>query len=147
MKADPGWVAAVLRRGVTEEELPLVQVDPFSAGHFPTAETAGLRLVRAVAYWRGGPKDNGYAHPLEGVVAVVDLNAGRGVELWEDPDPIPVPRQPANYHREAMPPPRTDLKPLHIQQPEGPSFSVDGWQVDWQGWRFRVGFTPREGLV
>ena len=42
---------------------------------------------------------------------------------------------------------RTDLKPLEIVQPEGPSFEVDGWEVRWQKWRFRVGFTQREGLV
>jgi primary-amine oxidase len=36
---------------------------------------------------------------------------------------------------------------LNIEQPEGPSFKVDGWKVDWQKWSFRVGFTPREGLV
>jgi len=147
VKADPRWVAAVKRRGIGEADLPLVQVDPFSAGHFPTPETAGRRLVRAVAYWREGPKDNGYAHPIEGVVAVVDLNARQVVEVWDDPVAIPVPRTRANYHREALPPPRTDLRPLHIHQPEGPSFTVEGWEVAWQGWRFRVGFSPREGLV
>jgi primary-amine oxidase len=36
---------------------------------------------------------------------------------------------------------------LNIEQPEGPSFKVDGWKVNWQKWSFRVGFTPREGLV
>ena len=40
-----------------------------------------------------------------------------------------------------------DLKPIVITQPEGPSFTVDGTLVRWQKWRFRVGFTPREGLV
>jgi primary-amine oxidase len=28
-----------------------------------------------------------------------------------------------------------------------PSFTVDGYEVRWQKWRFRVGFTSREGLV
>ncbi|KKK18139.1 hypothetical protein P175DRAFT_0441910 [Aspergillus ochraceoroseus IBT 24754] len=42
---------------------------------------------------------------------------------------------------------RTDLKPYIVQQPEGPSFSLDGNQVSWQKWRFRVGFNNREGLV
>ena len=42
---------------------------------------------------------------------------------------------------------RSDLKPLAISQPEGPSFTVDGALVRWQKWQFRVGFTPREGLV
>ncbi|TYI97032.1 hypothetical protein E1A91_D01G115000v1 [Gossypium mustelinum] len=32
---------------------------------------------------------------------------------------------------------RSDVKPLQIIQPEGPNFR----------WNFRIGFTPREGLV
>ncbi len=147
VKSDPAWRAAVARRGITEADYDLVQVDPFSAGNFGYPEEQGRRLVRAVAYWRGGPKDNGYAHPIEGVVAVVDLIGGRILTLVDDPVAIPIPRKPRNYHREALPPPRTDLKKLHITQPDGPSFSVDGWNVTWQGWTFRVGFTPREGLV
>ncbi|KAF9895358.1 hypothetical protein FE257_000262 [Aspergillus nanangensis] len=42
---------------------------------------------------------------------------------------------------------RTDLKPYIVQQPQGPSFSVDGNVVSWQKWNFRVGFNSREGLV
>ena len=36
---------------------------------------------------------------------------------------------------------------MTLTQPEGPSFEVDGHEVAWQKWRFRIGFTPREGLV
>ncbi|KAL7800127.1 copper amine oxidase [Trichoderma ceciliae] len=45
-------------------------------------------------------------------------------------------------------PQRTDLKPINIVQPEGASFTVssDGL-IEWQKWRFRLGFTPREGAV
>ena len=42
---------------------------------------------------------------------------------------------------------RTDLKPIHIIQPEGVSFKTTGKLVEWQKWRFRVGFNYREGLV
>ncbi|PHH84444.1 hypothetical protein CDD83_1934 [Cordyceps sp. RAO-2017] len=43
---------------------------------------------------------------------------------------------------------RSDLRPLNVVQPEGASFTVqhDGL-VEWQKWRFRLGFTPREGAV
>lgn len=40
---------------------------------------------------------------------------------------------------------RTDLKPLQVVQPEGPSFTVDGYLVKWQKWRFRLGWNVREG--
>ncbi len=44
-------------------------------------------------------------------------------------------------------PMRTDVKPLNVTQPEGPSFQVDGNLVQWQKWRFRIGFNPREGAT
>ncbi|CUM68462.1 uncharacterized protein PRCAT00006187001 [Priceomyces carsonii] len=40
-----------------------------------------------------------------------------------------------------------DLKPLLIEQFEGPSFSTNQNEVSWQNWKFRVGWNPREGLV
>nr|POE94474.1 copper amine oxidase 1 [Quercus suber] len=43
---------------------------------------------------------------------------------------------------------RKDLKPLNVSQPDGPSFKVtDDSLVEWQKWRFRVSFNPREGAV
>ncbi|KKP03731.1 copper amine oxidase [Trichoderma harzianum] len=43
---------------------------------------------------------------------------------------------------------RTDLKPINITQPEGASFTIhDDGLIEWQKWRFRLGFTPREGAV
>lgn len=42
---------------------------------------------------------------------------------------------------------REDLKPYIVQQPFGPSFKVDGYLVEWQKWRFRVGYNYRDGLV
>ncbi|TQN68826.1 Copper amine oxidase 1 [Colletotrichum shisoi] len=45
-------------------------------------------------------------------------------------------------------PQRADLKPINITQPEGASFRVHADKlVEWQKWRFRLGFTPREGAV
>lgn len=42
---------------------------------------------------------------------------------------------------------RTGLKPLVVQQRDGPSFTLDGRDVSWQGSHFRVDGSPREGLV
>lgn len=43
---------------------------------------------------------------------------------------------------------RKDLKTLNVIQPDGPSFTVtDDSLVEWQKWRFRVSFNPREGAV
>ncbi|MBY5408988.1 primary-amine oxidase [Rhizobium leguminosarum] len=147
VKSDPRWIAAVKKRGITDEDIPLIQIDPFSSGYFGREFEKGKRIVRAVSYWREDVRDNGYAHPIEGVVAVVDLITNRVVDLVDDEKIIPIPRKKRNYGRETFPEPRPDLTPLHIVQPQGPSFTVDGWKVEWQNWSFRVGFTPREGLV
>ena len=65
----------------------------------------------------------------------------------DDTGSIPVPVQAdGNYTPDYIKEFRTDLKPLEIQA-DGPSFTVHGNEVLWQKWRFRVGFTPREGLV
>ena len=47
---------------------------------------------------------------------------------------------------------RTDLKPLHVVQPEGASFKTakmgeTGETIEWQKWFLRVTFNAREGVV
>lgn len=53
----------------------------------------------------------------------------------------------SEYHPALRPEPRTTTKPLHVSQPQGPSFIVDGQLITWEKWRFRVGFNYREGLT
>ena len=147
VKADADWRRAMKRRGLKDEDIELVQVDPFSAGYFDREVEKGRRLVSAVSYWRKDLKDNGYAHPIEGVVALVDLIENRIVHLVDEPDIIPIPKKSRNYDRASIPQTRKDVKPLDVVQKDGPSFTVEGWKVDWQNWSFRVGWTAREGLV
>lgn len=43
---------------------------------------------------------------------------------------------------------REDVKPLNVIQPDGPSFKVTNESlIEWQKWRFRLGFNPREGAT
>jgi primary-amine oxidase len=79
------------------------------------------------------------------VIAVVDLHAMKVLRV-EDYGVVPLPPEAENYSPDVAGA-RTDLKPIEIRQPEGPSFEVAGREVRWQRWRMRLGFTPREGLV
>src|SRR5207244_12352935 len=97
--------------------------------------------------WRRDLKDNGYAHPIEGVVALVDLIENRIVHLVDEPDIIPIPKKSRNYDRASIPQTRRDVKPLDVVQKDGPSFTIEGWRVGWQNWSFRVGWPAREGLL
>lgn len=147
VKAHPGWRAALRNRGLSEAELDLVQIDPISPGHFDHEPWAGRRILRAVSYFRDREQANAYAHPIEGVVAIVDLIAGEVVDLFDDGRNVPIPRTRHDYDPETLKPWRDDVRALDVVQPDGPSFRVEGWQVTWQDWSFRIGFTPREGLV
>ena len=152
VKADPDFQAALAKRGVSD--MSLVMVDPWSAGWYgdESSHYEGRRVLRAMAWVRSAPGDNGYAHPIEGVAVIFDLNTQEVVEVI-DTGVVPVPPQPGNYAREFISQfsetgdYRKDLKPFEVVQPDGPSFRVSGHEVQWQKWSFRIGFTPREGLV
>lgn len=53
----------------------------------------------------------------------------------------------SEYHPDLVSEHRTSTKPLHVAQPEGPSFVAKGNLLTWEKWRFRVGFNYREGLT
>ena len=144
VKKDPQFQAALLKRGVTDPDL--VMVDPWSPGYYGPADDAGNRIIQALSWVRSEPGDNGYAHPLEGLLAFVDLNEMKVIRI-EDHEVVPLPPEGGNYTAEAVGKMREDLKPIEITQPEGPSFTVNGHEIKWQKWSFRLGFTPREGLV
>ncbi len=144
VKASPAFQEALRKRGITNADL--VMVDPWSAGHYTDGERETRRLSRALSWVRSDPNDNGYAHPIEGVIAIVDLNKMEVVQV-EDYGVVPLPPTDGNYTPEAVGQMRTDLKPLEVNQAEGPSFTINGHEVTWQKWHFRLGFTPREGLV
>ncbi|KZT01994.1 peroxisomal copper amine oxidase [Laetiporus sulphureus 93-53] len=42
---------------------------------------------------------------------------------------------------------RDDVKPLHILQPEGVSFKMDGHVLEWQKWKMHIAFHHREGTA
>ncbi len=143
-KADPRYVEALARRGITD--LDGLQLDPWPAGNFGIDGERDRRLVRVISYVRDNPADNGYAHPIEGVVVTVDVRHDEVVSV-EDHGVVPVPEAAGNYDAASVGTMRTDLKPLDIVQPEGPSFDVSGNEVRWQRWRFRVSMHPLDGLV
>jgi primary-amine oxidase len=140
----PEWNAALDRRGIADKSL--VQIDPWPAGNFALDHEKNRRITRALAYLRAAPGDNGYARPLEGLMAYVDMGRGEVLEVV-DLGVVPFPPQGGSYYPEDNEPMRQDLRPLVITQPEGPSFTVDGNLVRWQKWSLRVGMDPLEGLV
>ena len=144
VKNDPRWQDSMRARGI--EDFDRVQLDPWPAGTFGLDHESGRRLTRVISYLRETPDDNGYARPVEGVLVDVDLATGEIVQ-FQDLGVVPLPPERASYYPEDVGPLRTDLKPIEITQPEGPSFAIDGNLVQWQRWQLRVSLNPIEGLV
>lgn len=149
MKANPDFQRVVAERyGITN--MDVLAVDPWYNGErFETKDNTPVgRQMMMFLYMRmGDPDDNFYAHPLD-LVVDIDLYTKKVIKMFMY-DRVPrIPELPRNYHRRLMDRPfRDDIKPLHILQPEGPSFTVDGNVVSWQKWNFHVGFNFKEGLV
>jgi primary-amine oxidase len=144
LKAHPDFLAALWRRGITD--IDQVMVDSWSVGNYGREEEQSRRLLRSLAYLKEKPLDNGYARPIEGIISFMDINKMEVLRV-EDHGAVPVPPEKGDYLSGTLSQFRPDLKPVDITQPEGPSFTVNGHAVQWQKWRFRIGFTTREGLV
>jgi primary-amine oxidase len=144
--ANPEYQAALARRGITGDMLGQLQIDPWPAGVFGYECEEGRRISRCISFLRETPTDNGYARPIEGLIVHFDNGRNEVLEV-NDHGITPLPPNRASYLVADQPRMRTDIKPIVITQPEGPSFSVDGNFITWQKWQFRIGFDPFEGLV
>ena len=145
LATDPTWLASLEKRGLSVEE---VRVAPLSAGVFEYPEEKGRRILRGLAFHQQHESDSAWAHPIDGLVAYVDVT-NKAVDQVLDLETVPVPTEHGNYTSpELTGPVRTTQKPISITQPEGPSFTVtEGNHIEWEKWSFDVGFDMREGLV
>jgi len=147
LRANPQMLEALARRGITDTSLALL--DPWAyRGALIPEKYRGRRVAWGDVWYRDSEHGNPYANPVSGLHFVVDLNT---MELLEIEDSFEV--EPADVMGEYIPTlvpgmaVRTDLKPLEIVQPEGVSFTVEGYQLSWQRWSMRLGFNYREGPV
>jgi primary-amine oxidase len=143
VRADRRFRAGLRRRGIRNPDQVLVEA--WGIGTFTRDDDAGRRLVWALSFYRANPGDNPYAKPIHGLHAVVDLDDMSVVRV-DDLGVVPLPPGTGNYTTGSGTG-RAGLAPIELRQPAGVSFQVDGWEVRWQNWRFRLGFNAREGLV
>ncbi|MGW3345749.1 primary-amine oxidase [Nonomuraea rubra] len=146
LAADERWIAALKSRGL---DVANVRVAPLSAGvyadEFPGE--SGRRMLRGLAFVQEHERDHAWAHPVDGLVAYVDV-LNRTVDQVIDTGPVPIPSVSGNFDDAAVSgPPRTTQRPIEITQPDGPSFTLEGNLLRWENWSLRIGFDVREGLV
>ncbi|MEV6342964.1 primary-amine oxidase [Actinoplanes sp. NPDC051851] len=145
VKGDAAYVKALEARGITD--LGQVRVVALSAGVFGYDDEIGVRAARVLAFRQDHPTDSCWAHPIDGVVAHVDLTNRKILRLI-DTGHLDVPAESGDYTDPAVHGPlRTSLKPIEITQPDGVSFTLDDDVLSWEGWSVRLGFNGREGLT
>ncbi|KAF2142929.1 uncharacterized protein K452DRAFT_317821 [Aplosporella prunicola CBS 121167] len=149
VRKDPKVIEQCGIIGIPPEDMYKVHCDPWTIGYDERFGT-GVRLQQALMYYRPHVDDNQYTYPLDFCPI---FNADKQEIIHID---IPKVRRPLNkappnnYHAtsiEAEGGFRQDLKPINITQPEGVSFKMDGRIIDWQKWKFHIGFNYKEGLV
>ncbi|KAF4440936.1 Copper amine oxidase 1 [Fusarium austroafricanum] len=140
---------------------PVIEPWPYGA---PDLEDGNTRFFQALVFARDtrkGQDSNFYAYPVP-LIPVMDAvtreivrietpaTGGKGDSLTAKTHAPGLLDHcaPAEYVPELLPGgTRKDLKPLMVVQPQGPSFSIEGNLIQWQKWRMRVTFNPREGAV
>ena len=110
--ADPGWRAAMARRGLTD--VTKIRACPLTAGSYGVADEQARRMVRVLAFVQAREHDLAWAHPVDGVAAYVDLIERRVFKLLDELD-LPVPRESGDYDDPGIRGPlRSTLRPIEI---------------------------------
>ena len=135
--ADAGWRQAMARRGYAS--VAGIVCTPGSAGFVEPGE-AGRRLARVVCF-DGSVARNFRAHPVERVVATVDLDAGAVVGLLDE-GPLPPAREAGEFGQRPLPSPAASPRSAVRDR-----FAGARHQVRWRGWSFHYRLDPRAGLV
>ena len=145
IEGSPEYAQALAKRNI--DSVKKVVATPLTVGYFDGKDQLRQeeRLLKVVSYLDVGD-GNYWAHPIENLVAVVDLVARKVVKI-EDEGVIPVPMKPTPYDgRDRSPTPAP--KPLVISEPEGKNYTIaGGHSLHWRNWDFHLRLDSRVGLV
>ncbi|CAI9093819.1 OLC1v1029399C1 [Oldenlandia corymbosa var. corymbosa] len=134
----------IIDRGVDLADLACL---PISLGWFGKTEEK-RRLIKVQCY---SSKDtaNFYMRPIEGLTVLLDLDTKEVVEIVDKGKNIPIPKAAnTDYRFAAQNSHQNLLNPISIEQPKGPSFTVeDDHLVKWANWEFHLKPDARAGVI
>ncbi|SPX10040.1 tyramine oxidase [Escherichia coli] len=132
------FAAAVKKRGITDAKK--VITTPLTVGYFDGKDglKQDARLLKVISYLDVGD-GNYWAHPIENLVAVVDLEQKKIVKIEEGPVvPVPMTARPFDGRDRVAP----AVKPMQIIEPEGKNYT-HYWRYDSLA---ELGFSPQHEL-
>ena len=142
LRKDPQWLAGLAKREIHPDS---VKANTFVlAGEMGVGPADHRELICVPQYKNKKYSDLG----IDGLVAYVDITAGKVLKVLDDGGKgFYKPEDIGYFNSDSGKVLLPANKPLKITQPEGTSFTVDGFQVTGKVWSFRVGLHNREGLV
>ncbi|XP_076881763.1 amine oxidase [copper-containing] gamma 2-like isoform X1 [Bidens hawaiensis] len=133
----------IIARGVDLKDLACL---PISLGWFGKSEE-GRRLIKVQCYSMEGTA-NFYMRPIEGLTVVLDMDTKQVVEITDKGKSIPIPKSAGTDYRFSAQSAKINLvNPISIEQPKGPSFTIEDHLVKWANWEFHLKPDPRAGVV
>ena len=135
-RADPGWQAAMRKRGYSDFEHFFCA--PLPAGYFADPAEGARRLLKVTCFDRSSSQINLWARPIEGLYAIIDLDEKKVIRLI-DTGAVPVSRDTHEFAQEAS--------PASPESAAEPNFILDGNQMSWHNWSFHYRLDRRVGLI
>ncbi|KAM0537259.1 hypothetical protein ACHAP6_006137 [Verticillium nonalfalfae] len=148
-RKDPKVIEQCEISGIPKEEMHKVYCDPWTIGYDERHGNV-VRLQQALMYYRPDVDTCQYQYPLD-FCPIYDADKQEIVDIDIPKIRRPISKtKPVDYHPAAIEKNggyRNDIKPINITQPEGVSFKIEGRELEWQNWKFHIGFNYREGIV
>lgn len=167
IKQDPKFIKAMAKRGISEADFPSVYFNVCIDGRLDNCKKCkkGCKCKKLDCegkfdiikdtkprphsyyvnfFWNDGRigDTSAYSQPIEGVYAIVDVRTQRVLRIVDTKQIIPYQTGNLDYNR----PLDDTLTAINYCQPNGPSYTIQGSQVDWQGWRFNMTFNSISNL-
>jgi primary-amine oxidase len=128
-------VAAAL--AARDLDVAKVRVAPLSAGVSSTRRRKGRRILRGLAFVQDFPEDSAWAHPVDGLVAYVDV-VNKEVTQVIDLGVMPIPAEHGNYTDPSSParsaPPKSPSASPSPKAPASPSPAATTWSGKSGAW-------------
>src|SRR5437762_13595462 len=128
------------RRGYVSIDPAKLFCAPLPAGSSGDPSEQGRRLVRVTCFDAAGTK-NVWSRPIEGLLAVVDLDEKKVIRVVET-GTVPVSRETHAFQGAStrpVPPVKTALETAHMRVEDG--------LVRWRQWSFHYRLDRRAGLI
>jgi primary-amine oxidase len=135
--------AGLAKRDITD--LDAIFCAPRTGGNFGAPVEQTKRVVKVDCFDLSNNPTNVFAAPIEGLFAVVDLEAREVLEVI-DLGVVPVSQTTYSVAAEAQDVLR-NTKPVEITVKDGGNIKIDGWNVSWNNWRFHLRWDMRAGVI